>query len=95
MSEPLLKTYAAPSPQIVPTSIDFVSTEPQQLLAAYSSSHACVLDLETGRSVLQFEMKDGECVGIEVGQVSSGLQMRMWGWDALRRFYRIRPCRSR
>lgn len=51
----LVKTFGPPSVNLRPTSVDYVSTEPQQLLAAYTGSHASILDLETGRTVLSFD----------------------------------------
>lgn len=59
-ADTLVKTYGPPSSDLRPTSVDFVSTEPQQLLAAYTGSHASILDLETGRSVLSFDFGDDD-----------------------------------
>uniref|UniRef100_A0A915E510 Striatin N-terminal domain-containing protein n=1 Tax=Ditylenchus dipsaci TaxID=166011 RepID=A0A915E510_9BILA len=42
-----------------PRSIDIVSTEPQQLLIAYSKAQCSILDLETGQNVLNFDFQDG------------------------------------
>jgi hypothetical protein len=58
--EPLLRTYGPPKTDMIPTSVDFVSTEPQQLLVAYTPAHASILDLETGRSVLSFDFGSGK-----------------------------------
>lgn len=58
-ADTLVKTFGAPSANLRPTSVDFVSTEPQQLLAAYTRSYASVIDLETGRTVLLFDFGDG------------------------------------
>ncbi|VDN30567.1 unnamed protein product [Gongylonema pulchrum] len=58
-TEPLIKTFNAPLPHLCPTSVDFVSTEPQQLLAAYTSSYASIIDLETGCTVLSFDFGEG------------------------------------
>ncbi|VDM44569.1 unnamed protein product [Toxocara canis] len=57
-AETLLKTFGAPSSNLRPTSVDFVSTEPQQLLAAYTRSYASIVDMETGRTVLTFDFGD-------------------------------------
>lgn len=54
-AETLIKTFNAPSSNMRPTSVDFVSTEPQQLLAAYTASYASIIDLETGHTVLTFD----------------------------------------
>ncbi|MCP9264786.1 Strn protein [Dirofilaria immitis] len=54
----LVKSFAAALPNIKPTSVDFVSTEPQQLLAAYTLSYASIIDIETGCSVLSFDFGD-------------------------------------
>lgn len=61
-TEALIKTFCAPLPNLSPTSVDFVSTEPQQLLAAYTLSCASIIDLETGRTVLTFDFGDGICI---------------------------------
>uniref|UniRef100_A0A915BSL2 Uncharacterized protein n=1 Tax=Parascaris univalens TaxID=6257 RepID=A0A915BSL2_PARUN len=57
-ADTLVKTFGAPSANLRPTSVDFVSTEPQQLLTAYTRSYASVIDLETGRTVLLFDFGD-------------------------------------
>ncbi|VDN56023.1 unnamed protein product [Dracunculus medinensis] len=57
-TESLIKTFGAPSISLRPTSVDFVSTEHQQLLAAYTHSYASILDLETGRTVLSFDFEE-------------------------------------
>ncbi|MFH4975926.1 hypothetical protein AB6A40_002635 [Gnathostoma spinigerum] len=51
----LLKTFGPPAVDLRPTSVDFVSTEPQQLLTAYNRSYASILDMETARTVLTFD----------------------------------------
>lgn len=59
----LVKTFVPPqldSGEILrPRSIDIVSTEPQQLITAYSKAQCSILDLETGRNVLSFDFTDG------------------------------------
>lgn len=57
--EPLLRTMDAPSPGLIPTSVDFVSTEPSQLLTAFTSSTASIIDIETGATILSFDFGDG------------------------------------
>ncbi|OZC04869.1 hypothetical protein X798_08171 [Onchocerca flexuosa] len=57
-TDALIKSFAAAMPNIKPTSVDFVSTEPQQLLAAYTLSYASIIDIETGCSVLSFDFGD-------------------------------------
>lgn len=55
----MIKSFGAALPNIKPTSVDFVSTEPQQLLAAYTLSYASIIDIETGCNVLSFDFGDG------------------------------------
>ncbi|KAK6108318.1 WD domain G-beta repeat family protein [Brugia pahangi] len=57
-TDALIKSFGAVLPNIKPTSVDFVSTEPQQLLAAYTSSYASIIDIETGCNVLSFDFGD-------------------------------------
>ncbi|VDL71137.1 unnamed protein product [Nippostrongylus brasiliensis] len=59
--EPLLRSIDAPSSGLVPTSVDFVSTEPSQLLTAYTCSTAGIIDIETGATILSFDFGDGLC----------------------------------
>ncbi|PAV63745.1 hypothetical protein WR25_07995 [Diploscapter pachys] len=54
-NEPLQRTMSAPKSGLIPTSVDFVSTEPSQMLAAYTNSFAHIVDLETGSSILNFD----------------------------------------
>jgi hypothetical protein len=59
----MLKTYGPPRTDAVPIGVDYVSTEPQQLLTAYYPGTAGILDLETGKTVLSFDCSDdGACV---------------------------------
>ncbi|WKY10384.1 hypothetical protein Q1695_002609 [Nippostrongylus brasiliensis] len=64
--EPLLRSIDAPSSGLVPTSVDFVSTEPSQLLTAYTCSTAGIIDIETGATILSFDFGDdvspGSCI---------------------------------
>ncbi|VDP07561.1 unnamed protein product [Soboliphyme baturini] len=57
VAQPLLKTYVPDNHEGsgVPTSVDFMSTDPQQAVAAYTSGSAFIYDLETGRTVLSFD----------------------------------------
>lgn len=55
----LLRTFTPPTLESRPRSIDVVSTEPQQLLTAYSKGLASILDLETGKTVLSFDLVEG------------------------------------
>ncbi|VDM19413.1 unnamed protein product [Wuchereria bancrofti] len=57
-TDALIKSFGAALPNIKPTSVDFVSTEPQQLLAAYTLSYASIIDIETGCNVLSFDFGD-------------------------------------
>ncbi|KAL3985424.1 WD domain G-beta repeat family protein [Acanthocheilonema viteae] len=61
-TDALIKSFGAALPNIKPTSVDFVSTEPQQLLAAYTLSYASIIDIETGCNVLSFDF-GGEDAG--------------------------------
>uniref|UniRef100_A0A0R3RSY3 WD_REPEATS_REGION domain-containing protein n=1 Tax=Elaeophora elaphi TaxID=1147741 RepID=A0A0R3RSY3_9BILA len=61
-TDALIKSFGAALPNIKPTSVDFVSTEPQQLLAAYTLSYASIIDMETGCNVLSFDF-GGEDAG--------------------------------
>ncbi|KAL6744223.1 hypothetical protein Aduo_017181 [Ancylostoma duodenale] len=58
--EPLLRTLEPPASVLIPTSVDFVSTEPSQLLAAYTASTANIIDIETGATILTFDFGDGK-----------------------------------
>ncbi|CAG9532760.1 unnamed protein product [Cercopithifilaria johnstoni] len=57
-TDALIKSFGAALPNIKPTSVDFVSTEPQQLLVAYTLSYASIIDIETGCNVLSFDFGD-------------------------------------
>jgi len=39
----------------IPTSIDFVRTEPNHMVAAYNNKAAHIFDLETAKSIVNFE----------------------------------------
>lgn len=54
-SEPLIKTIESPEGVGCPVSVDFVSTEPSQLLVAYKNFHACLVHVETGYVIRSFD----------------------------------------
>jgi striatin 1/3/4 len=71
MGQSLLQTFMPPQPNYRPRSIDVVSTEPQQLLTAYSKAKCSILDLETGQNVLSFDFhEDGDSIG-EINKILS------------------------
>lgn len=53
--EPLIRMIGAPRPGLVPTSVDFVSTETSHLLAAYTHCYAQILDIDTGSTIMVFD----------------------------------------
>ncbi|ULT89641.1 hypothetical protein L5515_008067 [Caenorhabditis briggsae] len=53
--EPLIRTIGAPQPGMIPTSVDFVSTETSHLLAAYTQCYAQIIDIDTGSTVMVFD----------------------------------------
>ncbi|KAK6759048.1 hypothetical protein RB195_016333 [Necator americanus] len=69
--EPLLRTLEAPVVGLIPTSVDFVSTEPSQLLAAYTSSTANIIDIETGTTILSFDFGDDVVPGCRITRILS------------------------
>ncbi|XP_064484646.1 striatin-3-like isoform X4 [Ornithodoros turicata] len=52
---PLLHTYTSESSDGIPTSVDFVRSDPTQMTVAYTSSHCVLFDLETGKPVLRLD----------------------------------------
>ena len=48
----------------VPTSVDFVRSNPCQLVVSYESSHTILFDTETGKEVLELKstLTSGLCV---------------------------------
>ncbi|CAD5230165.1 unnamed protein product [Bursaphelenchus okinawaensis] len=66
--DPQLKLYAPPTANARPRALDLVSTETQRLLAAYTGKSACMLDLETGQKILDFDLSLPED---EVGEINS------------------------
>ncbi|CAI5451658.1 unnamed protein product [Caenorhabditis angaria] len=69
-SEPLIRTINPPKPSLVPTSVDFVSTETTHLLAAYTNCFAQILDIETGASVMVFDF-GAEATGRTLNKIVS------------------------
>jgi striatin 1/3/4 len=67
IGQSLVKTFTPPTPDATPRSIDIVSTEPQQLLTAYSKGQAHILDLESGRNVLSFDLNEAN---VEIGEIN-------------------------
>jgi WD40 repeat protein len=65
-TDPQIKVFNAPSEARF-RSMDLVSTEPNQLLAAYSGQNAGILDLETDQRILDFDFKS---LDEEVGEGS-------------------------
>ncbi|KAF1749832.1 hypothetical protein GCK72_016377 [Caenorhabditis remanei] len=59
--EPLIRTIGAPRTGVIPTSVDFVSTETSHLLAAYTHCYAQIIDIDTGSTVMVFDF--GEVAG--------------------------------
>jgi len=41
----------------VPTSVDFVRCEPSQMVAAYTSCHTYIYDVETAKQVIKLDTK--------------------------------------
>lgn len=41
----------------VPTSVDFVRSEPHQMVVAYTSANTYILDLETAKQVIMLDSK--------------------------------------
>lgn len=70
-NDPQLKLYNGPANARL-RSIDLVSTEPNQLLTAYSGQLAGILDLETDQRILEFNLKElDEEVGGEINKIIS------------------------
>uniref|UniRef100_A0A1I7XP08 WD_REPEATS_REGION domain-containing protein n=1 Tax=Heterorhabditis bacteriophora TaxID=37862 RepID=A0A1I7XP08_HETBA len=69
--EPMLRSIDAPHTGLIPTSVDFVSTEPSQLLAAYTQSFAQIIDIETGNPVLVFDFGDDISLGSRITRILS------------------------
>ncbi|GMR58325.1 hypothetical protein PMAYCL1PPCAC_28520 [Pristionchus mayeri] len=69
--EPLLRTFSPPSHDAVPTSVDFSSTEPQHLLAAYTGQKAMIIDIETGAVVLNFDFGEDASSGARITKILS------------------------
>lgn len=58
-AEPLIKSIESPEGVGCPVSVDFVSTEPTQLIIAYQKFHACLVNIETGELVRNFDFGNG------------------------------------
>uniref|UniRef100_A0A158PC52 WD_REPEATS_REGION domain-containing protein n=1 Tax=Angiostrongylus cantonensis TaxID=6313 RepID=A0A158PC52_ANGCA len=69
--ETLLRSVEAPSAGLIPTSVDFVSTEPSQLLIAYTSSAANIIDIETGSTILSFDFGEDVAPGSGITRILS------------------------
>ncbi|KAE9414071.1 hypothetical protein Angca_002847 [Angiostrongylus cantonensis] len=69
--ETLLRSVEAPSAGLIPTSVDFVSTEPSQLLIAYTSSAANIIDIETGSTILSFDFGEDVTPGSGITRILS------------------------
>ena len=41
----------------MPTSVDFVRCDPNQMVASYTSSNTYIFDIETGKQVMMLETK--------------------------------------
>lgn len=54
-----MRTVQPPRAGLIPTSVDFVSTEPSQLLAGYTAAYAQIIDIETGATLLAFDFGEG------------------------------------
>ncbi|KAL1117935.1 hypothetical protein AAG570_004248 [Ranatra chinensis] len=63
---PLLNTYTSEIDG-VPTSVDFVRDEADKMVAAYTSGHCVVFDLETGKQITRLESSQ-DVIGNEVGR---------------------------
>ncbi|CAJ0960920.1 unnamed protein product, partial [Mesorhabditis belari] len=74
---PLLKTYTGWVENSTPTSLDFVSTETQQLLTAFKSNIAGILDIETGQNVVKFDFGEDATNGSDVNKILSHPTMPM------------------
>uniref|UniRef100_A0A7E4W249 Striatin domain-containing protein n=1 Tax=Panagrellus redivivus TaxID=6233 RepID=A0A7E4W249_PANRE len=67
-SEYLLRTIE--NNDLIPRSLDIVSTEPTQIVVAYTGGTAAIIDIETGSVVLNFEFPANEEVG-EINKILS------------------------
>ncbi|KAI0238271.1 Striatin-3 [Lamellibrachia satsuma] len=54
---PLLNTFWIEDEEGVPTSVDFVRCEPSQMVAAYTSCHTYIYDVETSKQVIKLDTK--------------------------------------
>jgi len=51
----LSESMIAVSDAAVPTSVDFVRSEPNHMVAAYNNRAAYIFDLETAKPIINFE----------------------------------------
>lgn len=49
----------------IPTSVDFVRDEPNRMVAAFSSSHCVIYDLETAKPVVRLESSQVRLISSE------------------------------
>ncbi|XP_064621222.1 striatin-3-like isoform X2 [Lineus longissimus] len=56
-TSPLLQTYTVDNDPGVPTSVDFVRCEPNQMVASYTSSNTYIFDVESSKEVLKLDTK--------------------------------------
>lgn len=61
---PLLNTFRIEEDEGVPTSVDFVRCDPNQMVVSYTSSNAYVFDIETNTVVTMLESKIAEDPGV-------------------------------
>ncbi|KAK3093263.1 hypothetical protein FSP39_013411 [Pinctada imbricata] len=52
---PLLNSFTPENEKGVPSSVDFVTCDPSQMVASYTSSNAYIFDLETGKQITALE----------------------------------------
>ncbi|KAK2145167.1 hypothetical protein LSH36_697g00020 [Paralvinella palmiformis] len=54
---PLLNTFRVEEEEGLPTSVDFVRCEPNQLVVSYSSANTYIFDIETAKQIIMLESK--------------------------------------
>lgn len=64
----LLNTFISEQDGI-PSSVDFVSDEPNQIVAAYNSSHCVIYDIETTKPIVRLESNQ-ETVNVTSKQIN-------------------------
>ncbi|GAB1608074.1 striatin-3-like isoform X5 [Argonauta hians] len=55
--DPLLSVFKVDTDDGVPTSVDYVSCDPSQMVTSFTSSHTYIFDIETNKQVLKLETK--------------------------------------